>query len=247
MLSDDVAIQMDKVTKRFKHITVLENISFKIKFGKRTVILGPSGCGKTTILRLIAGFEDVDEGSIFINGAEASAKRKTLAPNRRNIGMVFQDLALWPHMKVRENISFAIDGKGIIKEKKEKKLDEILETVNLSKYKDSYPHTLSGGERQRVAIARAIVSKPKILLMDEPLVNLDLLIKEELEKVIVNIQKDFKITLVYVTHNQFEAKIVGEDLIIINEGKLIESGKLCDIFDNPNKEFTKKFLKVIKT
>ena len=244
MQNNDYVIEITDISKKYGHITALENISLKVRSGKRTVIVGPSGCGKTTLLRLIAGFEKIKKGRIIINGNLASDKSTMIVPNKRELGMVFQDLALWPHMTVEGNIAFALDGKKFSKSERNKKVDKVLQHISLEKYKKSYPHNLSGGEKQRVAIARAIVSKPKILLMDEPLANLDLLTKEEIEEVIINIQKESGITLLYVTHNQMEAKTLGENLIMMNEGKHIESGTVENMFNNPSDEFTKKFLKV---
>lgn len=217
---------------------ILENVSLKVNAGQRMVILGPSGSGKTSVLRVIAGFDKPDKGKVFFNGVDAF----NLPPYDRNIGMVFQDLALWPHMSVKENIGFGLDGKKLSKKDKISKIKDILNFVGLIKHTDCFPSELSGGEQQRVALARALVVEPKILLMDEPLSGLDLQIKEELQKLILEIQKRLRITAIYVTHNQQEAFFMAEQIVVIHAGRIEQTGTQQELSNNPGTDFIRKFM-----
>jgi len=233
-------IELVNICKSINGKKILDRVSFKVDKGQRMVILGPSGSGKTTILRLIAGFETPDKGEIKINGECVN----TLAPYKRNIGMVFQDLALWPHMSVKENIGFGLDPKRFSKRDREKKIKEILDSVGLTRHTVCYPAQLSGGEQQRVALARALVLEPKILLLDEPLSDLDLQLREELQKVILELQQRLKITAIYVTHNQVEVGLMAEQIVVINEGKVEQKGSPEELYNNPQTEFIKKFMRI---
>ena len=198
-------IELFTLSKRYGPILAVNQVSLKIEKGECFTLLGPSGCGKTTLLRLIAGFEVPDEGKIFIEGREVSNPKKVEHPSNRHVGMIFQDLALWPHMTVKENIAFGLKGNKMRREDRERKIKKILSTINLEGHLNRYPHQLSGGEKQRLAIARALSLKPHILLLDEPLASLDPLLSKELQKTILNLQKELQITLIYVTHDQRKA------------------------------------------
>ena len=219
-------IEVKNLSKKYSRIYVLRDINFKVKAYEIFTIFGPSGSGKTTLLRLIAGFEKPDEGEILINGKIVSAKDRLLPPYKRKISMIFQNLALWPHMTVREHLEFVIN-----KEKsKEEKVEDILEKVKLTGFENRYPHELSGGEKQRLAIARALISNPSILLMDEPFTHLDFFLKKEIITLILKLIKNFKITVIYVTHNLDEIKAISDRIIVINKGKIIFQGYKEEFF-----------------
>lgn len=236
-------VELKNVTKSFTRVMTVDGVSFEVKDAEHLSILGPSGCGKTTLLRLIAGFEAPDYGKIFIDGREVSSSQKMVAPNKRKIGMVFQDLALWPHMSVRENIEFGLESQSLSRRQREEKIKEVLNLVVLTRHIDCYPSYLSGGEQQRVALARALVLEPEILLMDEPLSDLDLQLKKELQKVIVDLQQRMKITTIYVTHNQDEAFSMADRIAVMNQGRIEQIGRVEDLYNNPQTDFVKKFIR----
>jgi ABC-type sugar transport system ATPase subunit len=236
-------IELKNIIKSFARIVAVEDVSFKVEKGEHLAILGPSGCGKTTLLRLIAGLEVPDSGEILIDGKVVSTPYRMVAPNKRKIGMVFQDLALWPHMKVRENIGFGLESQGLSKRQREAKIKEVLSLVSLTRHIDCYPSSLSGGEQQRVALARALVLEPKILLMDEPLSDLDLRLKEELQKVIVKLQQRLRVTTIYVTHNQEEAFSMADRIVVMSKGKIEQIGTTEDLYNNPQTDFVKRFMR----
>ena len=233
-------LRLERVTKIYNSKKILDQVSLEIRKRELVILLGPSGSGKTTLLRLIAGFEQPDEGKVWIRGKMVSGKIKSIPPHKRNFGMVFQDLALWPHMTVKENVSF---GLRMSKRRKEGCVKDVLRLVHLDKHWNDYPHQLSGGENQRAALARALVQEPEILLMDEPLSNLDVLLKDELQALIVNIHKTFGITTVYVTHNQIEAKSLDSSIAVIDKGKIEQIGSYRELLDNPKDDFIRRFVK----
>lgn len=237
-------VELKNITKRYGEIIAVDNVSFRVKQAEHLSILGPSGCGKTSLLRLIAGLEVSDSGEILIDGKVVSVTKKIVLPaNKRKIGMVFQDLALWPHMKVRDNIEFGLESQGLSKKKRQEKIKEVLNLVALTRHIDCYPSQLSGGEQQRVALARALVLEPKILLMDEPLSDLDLQLKEELQRVIVQLQQRLKITTIYVTHNQDEAFSMSDRVAVMNQGRIEQIGRPEELYNNPQTEFVKRFIR----
>ncbi|NOZ13189.1 MAG: ABC transporter ATP-binding protein [Acidobacteria bacterium] len=214
-------IELNRVSKSYGSNTakVLSDISMEINRGERIVILGPSGCGKTTILRLIAGFIAPDSGSISIGGHLAAAgKRIFLPPEKRNIGMVFQDLALWPHLTVRGNIEFPLKSGGVPKKKRSEKIEEILELVGMKGLGGRKPGELSGGQRQRVALARALAPEPAVLLMDEPLSGLDVELNTRIRKEILRLHEKLGFTLLYVTHDREEAFSIATRIVVISKG-----------------------------
>ncbi len=227
-------IELENVTKLFNGRKIVDSVSFRAEKGETIVFLGPSGSGKTTLLRLIAGFESPNSGEIFINGRRVN----NLPPFSRNVGMVFQDLALWPHMTVEENVEFCLKEKG----EKKQAVSRLLDSVGLSAYARYYPAQLSGGEKQRVALARSLAAKPGILLLDEPMSNIDPLFRTELKKLIDGFHKSLGITLIYVTHDHNEAMQMPGRLIILHEGRIEQIGTPQEICCSPKTEFVKRFM-----
>ena len=214
--------------------------ALEIEAGTITYILGSSGSGKTTILRLIAGLETPDDGEINIEGKPVSQKETILIPSqKRQIGYIFQDLALWPHMTIYKNIAFGPE--NIKEENIEDKVIEVLSFFGLEEYAQKFPHQLSGGQQQMIAIARALILKPKILLMDEPLASLDVKSKRKILEYIVTIKNRYNLTIVYVTHDHREAFAIADRIVVINEGKIQESGSVEQIKQS-NNEYIQYFL-----
>ncbi len=229
--------------KRFKtddgkDFSALKNINLEITDGEFFTLLGPSGCGKTTLLRIIAGFERPSEGSLYFNGNDISHK----AVYERNFPMVFQSYALFPHMSVLENIGYGLKQKGVDKNTINKKVNRIIEMTGLTPNKDKYPHQMSGGQQQRVALARAIVMEPEVMLFDEPLSNLDANLRISMREEIRRIQKDFGITVVYVTHDQEEAMAVSDKIVVMNHGVIEQVGSPIEIYSKPQSEFVANFV-----
>jgi iron(III) transport system ATP-binding protein len=215
-----IAIEFQEVSKRYGERTVVSHLSFQIEKGERIAIHGPSGCGKTTVLRLLAGFLAPDAGVIRIGNEEVAANGKIQAgPERRKLGMVFQDLALWPHLTVYENLEFALKAQGFVADVRKKRIKEALARVRLEDFGGAYPARLSGGQQQRVAIARALVAQPLALLMDEPLSNLDDDLKAELCSYLLALHAQLGFTLVYVTHSKEEMTRIGTRSILLRDGK----------------------------
>lgn len=235
-------IKIEKVSKKYRAKTILNKLSLTITPGSLFVLLGPSGSGKTTLLRLIAGFEEVDSGNIFFNEVLMSCPAATVSPRKRNVGLVFQDLALWPHMTATENISFMLSPKAMTKKQRHDKVKKVLELVELTGHLDRYPHELSGGEKQRLALARALSVEPKILLMDEPLSSLDPLLKRTMISLLKTIHRELSLTILYVTHDQREARSLGTTIGIINEGELKQTGTYEQLKKNPGNDFIKRFI-----
>ncbi|AAL81874.1 putative sugar-binding transport ATP-binding protein [Pyrococcus furiosus DSM 3638] len=228
----------------------LEDIEFKqadfrldipfleAKPGEFLTLLGPSGCGKTTTLRIIAGFEKPDKGKIYFDDTVMN----DVPPYERNIGIVFQDYALFPHMTVYDNISFGLKLRKLSKEEIKRRVSWALELVGLKGFEDRYPEQLSGGQQQRVALARALVIEPQLLLLDEPLSNLDAKIRERLRGEIKRIQKELGITTIYVTHDQEEAMAISDRIAVMSVGKIEQVGNPLDLYYNPKNEFVARFL-----
>ncbi|MCP4575767.1 MAG: ABC transporter ATP-binding protein [Deltaproteobacteria bacterium] len=213
-------VVIDSVSKSYDREKVLDNISFEINEGERAVILGPSGCGKTTILRLIAGFIAPDAGTISIAGTVVSRNGRIIKPpEQRHLGMVFQDLALWPHLSVKGNMEFGLKAKGIPKIERSRRIVETLNLVRMSGYAGKKPAELSGGQQQRMALARALVLEPEVLLMDEPLSSLDPELNIRLRKEMLRLQGKLGFTMVYITHNRDEAFEIATRVLVVKKGR----------------------------
>nr|WP_241865744.1 ABC transporter ATP-binding protein [Enterococcus faecalis] len=231
-------ISFENVVKQFDDEPVLKNVSFEIEEGKFYTLLGPSGCGKTTILRIIAGFNDVTSGDVYFDG-----KRINDVPaNKRQVNTVFQDYALFPHMNVFGNVAFGLKIKKLSKAEIEKKVKEALRLVQLPGYETREISEMSGGQRQRVAIARAIVNEPKVLLLDEPLSALDLKLRTAMQYELRDLQQRLGITFIFVTHDQEEALAMSDEIFVMNKGHIVQSGTPVDIYDEPINHFVADFV-----
>ena len=234
----ETIIEIKNINVSYGSNHVLKDVSLNIENKDFYTFLGPSGCGKTTLLRLIAGFEKSSSGELFIDGKEVS----NLNPWERDVGMVFQNYALWPHMTVYKNISFGLEEKKIDKKEIKSRVDEVLELVDLKDLSGRYPFQLSGGQQQRVALARTLVVKPKVLLLDEPLSNLDAKLRVQMRKELQDLHKKIGITSIFVTHDQEEANSMSTNLAILNEGIVQQVGKPVDLYNNPENIFVANFL-----
>ena len=216
------ALTLTDVTKRFGAHLALDNVSFSIAAGQVAVIVGPSGCGKTTLLRVIAGLEVPDTGKIVLNGNTVSTPRRTIVPpHERRLGFVFQDLALWPHLTVQENLDFVLGSAHVAAAERARRTREALALVRIEQYSARYPHQLSGGEQQRVALARAIVGEPRVLLLDEPLSSLDAELRVELRSELARLQHTLTLTMVYVTHDREDASALADHVIEMRQGRIV--------------------------
>ena len=214
-------LRLVDVTKRFDERFVIERVSLELREGQAMALLGPSGCGKTTLLRLIAGLETPNDGEIWIAGQKVAAKgRNTVPPRGRNIGFVFQDLALWPHLTVAGNLDFVLQSQRWERRTRRDRVDKVLRMVHMAPHADKYPSQLSGGEQQRVAIARAIVARSQLLLLDEPLSNLDSDLKATLLNELCDLQQQLEITMLYVTHDRDEAGTFAHQVALMHSGRI---------------------------
>lgn len=224
--------------KKFGEVEVLKKINLQVKEGEFVSLLGPSGCGKTTTLRIIAGLLDATSGEVYINGTDV----ENIPVHKRNNGMVFQNYALFPHMTVAQNVEYGLKQQKVPKAERKKKVKEGLELVHLEWLGNRYPKQLSGGQQQRVALARALVLKPNLLLLDEPLSNLDAKLREEMQVEIRNIQKKLNVTTIFVTHDQKEALSMSDKIAVMNKGMIEQYGTPEEIYENPKTEFVATFL-----
>ncbi len=216
----------------------LNKLDLEVQDEEFLVLVGPSGCGKSTCLRMLAGLEEVDEGSIFIGDRDVT----NLAPKDRDIAMVFQSYALYPHMTVRENMGFALSIAGMPKDEIKKRVDDAAQILDLEPYLERKPKAMSGGQRQRVAMGRAIVRNPQVFLMDEPLSNLDAKLRVQTRTQIAKLQRDLGVTTVYVTHDQTEAMTMGDRICVLKDGFLMQVGTPQDLYDNPSNVFVAGFI-----
>ncbi len=235
-------IKIDKVRKCFGNVEVLKEFNQVFEDKEFVTLLGPSGCGKTTMLRMLAGFEKPTSGTITINDRVVSSDKTFVPPEKRDIGMVFQSYAVWPHMTVFDNIAYPLKIKKLPKNVIKQKVDTIMEVVHLSQYADRIPSQLSGGQQQRVALGRALVAEPNLLLLDEPLSNLDAKLRESMRFEIKAIQKKLGITVVYVTHDQVEAMTMSDKVIVINDGVIQQVGPPMEIYRKPANQFVAAFV-----
>ena len=235
-------VTIKNLTKSFGSSQVLKEFNEVFRDGEFVTLLGPSGCGKTTMLRMIAGFEIPTTGEIWIDDKLVSGGKTFLPPEKRDIGMVFQSYAVWPHMNVFDNVAYPLQIKHVKKEEIRTRVDKILETVHLSRYADRLPNQLSGGQQQRIALARALVAEPNLLLLDEPLSNLDAKLRESMRFEIKDITKSLGISVVYVTHDQTEAMAMSDRIFLINNGIVQQSGTPDEIYNHPANQFVADFL-----
>jgi len=238
-----VEVRFENVTKRYENgFSAVRGLTLAIKDGEFLVLLGPSGCGKSTTLRMLAGLEDVSSGSIYIG----DAKVNDLPPGARGLGMVFQSYALYPHMTIAENLSFGLRmAKGDVRLSDEEIIKRVQETAKLMELEDQLnkkPKQLSGGQRQRVALGRALIRRPKVLLMDEPLSNLDAELRHQMREEIRRIHDTLGTTTVYVTHDQIEAMTLADRIVILDQGELQQHGAPLDVYNQPANDFVKGFL-----
>ena len=238
-----ISIRLDRVSKRFDHtvkgeVYAVRDVTLAVQQGELLTLLGPSGCGKSTTLRMIAGFEEPDEGTIFIEGQDVTH----VLPNRRGIGFMFQNYALFPHLTVFENVAYGLRVQGRDAASLTRSVEEVLELVGLANYGRQQPHQLSGGEQQRVALARAVVFQPKVLLFDEPLSNLDAKLRVEMREQIRSLQKRIGITTVYVTHDQEEAMAISDRIAVMERGEVVQDGTAQDLYYRPATEFVARFI-----
>ena len=217
---------------------VIEGMNLTIKDGSFTVLLGPSGCGKTTTLRMIAGLEDVTSGTITVDNTDITR----MEPGDRNLAMVFQNYAIYPHMTVRGNIEFGLKNYKMTKEQINRRIRDVLELTGLTEFANRMPNQLSGGQRQRVALARAISKSPKAFLMDEPLSNLDAKLRNQMRSELIQMFKQMETTFVYVTHDQVEALTMATDIVVMHKGKIMQQGSPKEIYKNPQNIFVAQFI-----
>lgn len=238
-----VSIRLDNISKTFLHrvkgrVVAVNRVNLTVQPGELLTFLGPSGCGKTTTLRIVAGFENPDEGNIFIGETDVTH----LMVNRRNLGFVFQNYALFPHLSIYENIAYGLRVKGLPGDTIKQAVTGVLKLVGLEGYEHQFPNQLSGGEQQRVALARAIVIKPQVLLFDEPLSNLDAKLRVRTRSEIRHLQKTLQITSIYVTHDQEEAMAISDRIVVMNKGEIMQVGTAEELYFRPNCEFVAKFI-----
>lgn len=231
-------LKLEGIRKQFGTTTVLNQVNLDIREGELVTLLGPSGCGKSTLLRCIAGLTEIDEGQIWLDDKDIV----NLPPRSREIGMVFQSYALFPNLTVRENIEYGMRMRGAAKEARRQRSGELLELIDLADKRDAYPAQLSGGQQQRVALARSLAVRPKVLLLDEPLSALDAKIRKNLRTEIREIQKQFNMTTIFVTHDQEEALTLSDRVCLMNQGNIVQQGTPEELYAKPSTEFVARFM-----
>jgi putative spermidine/putrescine transport system ATP-binding protein len=229
---------LDQLTKRFGNWTAVDNVSLTVEKGELISLLGPSGCGKTTTLQMIAGFLDADDGRVMLDGQDLLAKK----PNERGLGIVFQSYALFPHMTAAENVAFGLEMRRIARADRDRMVADALKLVGLEQYGDRHPRRMSGGQQQRVALARALVIKPSLLLLDEPLSNLDAKMREEMQIELRRIQRTVGTTMILVTHDQSEAMALSDRVVVMNKGRIQQVATPQEAYDHPANAFVANFL-----
>lgn len=236
-------LEIKDVIKNYGDYVAVQDVSISIPAGTVCTLLGPSGCGKTTTLRCIAGLEDADAGTITLDGSVLSAPAQCVftPPEKRGLGMVFQSYALWPHKTVYENLALGLRISGKPKGEIDDKVREVLEIVGMAGVEKRHPTQMSGGQQQRVAVARALALEPKCLLFDEPLSNLDVLLRDRMRFEIRELLMKQKITAVYVTHDQTEAMVISDQICVMNKGRLVEQGTPSELYDRPSSRFVAEF------
>src|SRR5262245_2008645 len=227
------AISIERVSKRYGAVAAVRALSLEVYAREFVTLLGPSGCGKTTLLRLIAGFMAPDDGVIRVDGLAISTVDAVVPPERRGMGMVFQNYAIWPHKTVYENVAFGLEVRRVAPKTARERVARVLELVNLAGLEPRFPSELSGGQQQRVALARSLVVEPKILLLDEPLSNLDAKLRERMRWELKELQRRTGITFVYVTHDQAEAMALSDRIAVLHAGVLLQEGPPRDVYARP--------------
>jgi len=233
-----VEVELRSVSKRFRDVVALDSVSLRVPEGAITAVLGPSGCGKTTMLRVVAGLERPDSGRVLFDGVDVTE----VPPRERNVGMVFQDLALFPHMTVLDNVSFGLVARGVGGVEARRRAREYLRLLRLEGLESRYPHQLSGGQQQRVAIARALAPEPRVLLLDEPFGALDARLREELLWEVRRLHAEREFTAIHVTHDQAEALAIADRLAVMRAGRILREGPASEVVDDPRREFVARFL-----
>lgn len=233
-----IPIMLQGLTKRYGSTPAVEDLSLRIEPGERFFLVGPSGCGKTTLLRLIAGLVEPTAGAVWFGDRDVTR----LAPNKRNIGMVFQSYALWPHMTVRQNVAFGLASRKVPRAQRRRRAEEALQRVEMAEFADRKPGALSGGQQQRVALARALAASPDVLLFDEPLSNLDARLRDQMRREIREICEASGATTVYVTHDQDEALSMAQRVGVMRDGRLVQTGSPREVYERPRSRFVASFL-----
>ncbi|NUR83430.1 MAG: ABC transporter ATP-binding protein [Nonomuraea sp.] len=231
-------LKIDGITRRFGDVTALDGVSLEIEQGEFFALLGPSGCGKTTLLRIIAGFENPDAGSVTLDGADLLG----LPPNKRPISLMFQSYALFPHMSVAKNVAYGLEREGLPKSEVKQRVGEVLETVGLGEHGNRRPNQLSGGQRQRVALARSIVKRPRLLLLDEPLSALDKKVRADMQLELKRLQHEVGITFVVVTHDQEEAMSLADRIAVFEQGNVRQVDEPVSLYERPRTRFVADFV-----
>jgi iron(III) transport system ATP-binding protein len=236
-------VSLRELTRRYGDVAAVANLSLDVKPGELVALLGPSGCGKTTTLRLVAGFLKPEAGEIWVGDRCLSSRIAVVAPERRRMAMIFQSYALWPHMTVTQNVAYGLRFKsGVARAERDRRVAEMLRVVQLAGYEQRYPGELSGGQQQRVAVARALVVEPEILLLDEPLSNLDANLREEMRFEIRRLHEEFGITTLYVTHDQAEAMVISDRIAVLERGRVAQIGTADELFHQPRTRFVAEFI-----
>jgi iron(III) transport system ATP-binding protein len=237
-------VAVEALTKRFDQVVAVDNVTFTVRSGELLSLLGPSGCGKTTTLMSIAGLERPDEGRILAGGEVLvdAARSLYLTPEQRNLGMVFQSYALWPHMTVQDNVAYGLRTRRVPEAQIRGRVDGVLQLVQLEGMSSRYPHQLSGGQQQRVALARALVYEPRILLLDEPLSNLDAKLREQARVWLRDLQQRLRITAIYVTHDQVEALSMSDRIAVMVRGRIVQMGTPREIYETPTDPLVADFI-----
>lgn len=238
MQQNDIFLELKNINKSFGNTVVIDHLNLTIKRGNMVTLLGPSGCGKTTVLRLVAGLESPSSGQIFIDGEEVSQA----SIQARDIGIVFQSYALFPHMSIGENVGYGLKMQGVKPQERQQRIKEALELVDLAGFEHRFVDQISGGQQQRVALARALILKPKVLLFDEPLSNLDANLRRAMREKIRELQQNLGITSLYVTHDQAEAFAVSDEVIVMQQGKIMQQAPAKELYLRPNSLFLANFM-----
>jgi iron(III) transport system ATP-binding protein len=237
-----IHLELDRLTKHYNGVKTVAELDLAVEPGEFICLLGPSGCGKTTTLRMIAGFLEPDAGEIRVHGKAVSAPGNVLPPERRNMGMIFQSYAVWPHMTVLENVAYGLKMQKMPADARRARAEAMLRATKLFELAARYPSELSGGQQQRVALARALAPNPDILLLDEPLSNLDANLRGDMRLEIRRLHDEFHNTSIYVTHDQVEAMTMADRIVVMNAGRIEQIGKPQDVYDRPNSRFVARFI-----